>query len=113
MRLMDSPQDFTGPVNLGNPGEFTIRELAEMIIQLTDSPSKLAFEPLPIDDPKQRQPDIGLAKAQLAWTPTVALREGLRETVAYFDQLLAQSPRQTISSATGSELAATLRATRA
>ncbi|MGQ0456078.1 MAG: UDP-glucuronic acid decarboxylase family protein [Hyphomicrobium sp.] len=90
-RLMDSPSNVTGPVNLGNPSEFTIKELAEIVIELTGSRSKLEFRPLPADDPKQRQPDIALAGQLLDWRPTVALREGLRESIAYFDRLLSGS----------------------
>lgn len=84
LRLMDSPADFTGPINIGNPGEFTMLELAEMVIRLTGSTSKLCFEPLPHDDPKQRRPDISLAKSTLDWEPNVALEDGLKETIAYF-----------------------------
>ncbi len=90
IRLMASPDDVTGPINIGNPGEFTMLELAENVIELTESKSKLVFEPLPADDPKQRQPDITLAKEKLGWEPTVPLREGLASTIAYFDQLLKQ-----------------------
>lgn len=89
VRLMDTHAGFTGPVNLGNPGEFTIRELAELVIEMTGSRSKLTFETLPHDDPKQRQPDIALAKCTLGWEPKVPLREGLRHTIAYFDALLS------------------------
>ena len=81
---MESPAGFTGPVNIGNPGEFTMLELAEMVIQLTGSRSKIIHEPLPQDDPKQRRPDISLAKTQLGWEPKVSLHDGLKETVAYF-----------------------------
>ncbi len=84
MRLMDSPPGFTGPVNLGNPGEFTILELAEKVIALTGSNSRVVYKTLPHDDPKQRQPDISLARERLAWAPTVSLDEGLKETIAYF-----------------------------
>ena len=84
VRLMDTPTDFTGPVNLGNPGEFTIRELAELIVEQTGSQSELVYRPLPQDDPQQRQPDIALARAQLGWEPRVALEEGLRPTIDYF-----------------------------
>jgi UDP-glucuronate decarboxylase len=84
MRLMDSPPGFTGPVNLGNPGEFTMRELADQVLALTGSKSTLAFGPLPEDDPRQRQPDIGLAKSALGWSPKVPLQEGLKATIAYF-----------------------------
>ncbi len=88
LRLMDTPDDFTGPVNLGNPGEFTILELAEKVIKLTGSRSQLVFKPLPSDDPVQRCPDITLAKTRLAWEPRVQLEEGLEKTIAYFDKLL-------------------------
>ncbi|KXO06427.1 MULTISPECIES: UDP-glucuronic acid decarboxylase family protein [Marinobacter] len=88
VRLMNSPYELTGPVNLGNPNEFTIRELAEKVIELTGSKSKLIFKPLPEDDPKQRQPDISQAKSDLQWYPTVELKEGLIKTISYFDELL-------------------------
>jgi UDP-glucuronate decarboxylase len=91
VRLMDSPADFTGPVNIGNPSEFTMLELAEMILSLVGGKSKLVYMPLPADDPKQRQPDITLAKASLGWTPKVALEDGLKETIAYFRKLLADA----------------------
>ena len=87
---MDTGPEVTGPINLGNPGEFTIRQLAELVIELTGSASKLVFKPLPADDPLQRQPDITLARDKLGWEPTVPLREGLVHTIAYFDQLLSQ-----------------------
>ena len=90
IRLMASPDDVTGPINIGNPGEFTMLELAENVIELTNSKSQLVFEPLPADDPKQRQPDITLAKEKLGWEPTVPLREGLKKTIEYFDGLLKQ-----------------------
>lgn len=86
--LMDTPDEFTGPVNTGNPGEFTIKELAEQIIDLTGSKSELTFKPLPADDPKQRKPDISLAREKLGWDPKVALRDGLVPTIAYFEKLL-------------------------
>jgi UDP-glucuronate decarboxylase len=86
LKLMDSPDEITGPINLGNPGEFTMLELAEAVIRLTGSKSKLIFEPLPADDPKQRQPDITLAKTKLGWEPKVALEEGLKKTIQYFTQ---------------------------
>ncbi|HYA60436.1 MAG TPA: UDP-glucuronic acid decarboxylase family protein [Burkholderiaceae bacterium] len=89
VRTMGTADDFTGPVNIGNPGEFTMLELAEKILRLTGSRSKLAFEPLPADDPRQRQPDISLAREQLGWEPKVALEDGLRETIAYFRDVLA------------------------
>lgn len=88
LRLMDSPADFTGPVNIGNPGEFTMLELAEKVLRLVGGMSKLTFHPLPEDDPKQRQPDITLAKSKLDWEPKVDLEDGLKETVAYFKKLL-------------------------
>jgi UDP-glucuronate decarboxylase len=88
LRLMDKDDPYTGPVNLGNPGEFTIRALAEQVIALTGSRSKLSFVPLPQDDPRQRQPDISEAKRALAWEPKVPLVEGLKKTIAYFDDLL-------------------------
>ncbi|MBM4354950.1 MAG: SDR family oxidoreductase [Deltaproteobacteria bacterium] len=84
VRLMNSPDDFTGPVNLGNPEEVTIRGLAERIIQLTESKSALVFKPLPHDDPHRRQPDISLARKILAWEPGVRLDEGLKRTIEYF-----------------------------
>jgi UDP-glucuronate decarboxylase len=83
MRMMDC-EDFTGPVNLGNPHEFTIRELAEKVLALTGSRSALIYKPLPQDDPKQRQPDISLAVERLGWRPTIELEEGLRKTIEYF-----------------------------
>jgi UDP-glucuronate decarboxylase len=89
LAFMDSPADFTGPVNLGNPGEFTIRELADKVIALTGSRSQLEFRPLPSDDPTQRQPDIALARTRLGWEPKIALEQGLERTIAYFDALLA------------------------
>jgi UDP-glucuronate decarboxylase len=88
MRLMDHPS-CTGPVNLGNPGEFTIRQLAEEVIALVGGKSRIAQKPLPSDDPRQRQPDISQAREKLGWEPKVALREGLVKTIAYFDELLS------------------------
>jgi len=88
IRLMNTDLGFTGPVNLGNPGEFTILELAEKVLQIVGGPSKLVFQPLPSDDPKQRKPDIGLARSQLGWEPQVQLDEGLNKTAAYFRKLL-------------------------
>jgi UDP-glucuronate decarboxylase len=90
IRLMESPRDLTGPVNLGNPREFTIKELAALVIERTGSRSKLTFLDLPQDDPRQRQPDIALAKERLEWTPKVALQEGLAHTIAYFQSLLSE-----------------------
>ena len=88
IRLMATPDDVTGPINIGNPVEFTMIDLAENVIELTGSKSKFIFEPLPADDPKQRKPDISLAKDKLGWEPTVPLREGLVKTISYFDELL-------------------------
>jgi UDP-glucuronate decarboxylase len=90
VRLMESPSEITGPVNLGNPGEFSIRELAELAIEMTGSKSKLTFMSLPQDDPRQRRPDIALAERKLGWQPKVPLREGLEHTIAYFDRLLSE-----------------------
>lgn len=87
IRLMNSNDNFTGPVNIGNPGEFTMLELAQKVIDLTGSSSKLVFMPLPQDDPLQRQPDISLAKKELNWEPTIALEEGLKKTIEYFKSL--------------------------
>ncbi|WP_018266341.1 MULTISPECIES: UDP-glucuronic acid decarboxylase family protein [Methylosinus] len=89
--LMNSPDDIVGPINIGNPNEFTIRQLAEQVIDLTGSSSKLVFEPLPADDPKQRRPDISAAERLLGWGPTIQLREGLLRTIAYFDELLREA----------------------
>jgi len=89
-RLMDSPEEVTGPINLGNPGEFTIIELAEAVIRLTGSTSSLVFRPAPVDDPRQRQPDITKARAKLGWEPTIPLEQGLVHTIAYFDRLLSK-----------------------
>jgi len=91
MRLMNSPAEVTGPINLGNPGEFTMLELAQTVIELTGARSELVFQPLPSDDPRQRQPDNSLAKATLDWSPKVELREGLTRTIAYFDALLSDA----------------------
>lgn len=88
IRFMASDDDFTGPMNTGNPGEFTIKELAEKVIDLTGSSSKLDYKPLPSDDPIQRQPDISLAKGKLGWEPGIQLEEGLKKTIPYFEGLL-------------------------
>ena len=85
---MNSGDDFTGPVNIGNPGEFTMLELAEKVIEFTGSKSKIVFQPLPQDDPKMRRPDITLAKAKLDWEPKVKLDDGLRKTIEYFKTTL-------------------------
>jgi UDP-glucuronate decarboxylase len=91
LAVMDTGAAFTGPVNIGNPSEFTILELAEKVLKLTRSRSKLAFAPLPGDDPKQRKPDISLAKEQLSWEPKVNLEQGLERTIAYFRSVLGVS----------------------
>lgn len=88
IRMMATDRETTGPVNIGNPNEFTIRRLGEMVVALTGSKSKLVFQPLPADDPRQRQPDIGKARELLQWEPTVELRDGLLKTIDYFDDLL-------------------------
>ena len=96
---MNSPKGFTGPVNLGNPVEFTILELADMVIEMTGSKSSLVRNPLPQDDPVKRKPDISVAKEKLGWEPKVPLKEGLKKTIDYFDDLLrtqdaeAENPR--------------------
>ena len=92
IRMMATPDEVTGPVNIGNPGEFTIRELAETIIDITGSSSKIVRMPLPADDPKQRRPDITKAKELLDWQPVTPLREGLVKTIAYFEELLREDP---------------------
>jgi UDP-glucuronate decarboxylase len=89
-RMMATPADFPGPVNLGNPREFTISELAELVLRIVGGKSKLVFKPLPSDDPRQRQPDISLARNKLGWEPKVMLEDGLKETIAYFRKTLAQ-----------------------
>ncbi len=92
IRMMDTPDDVTGPVNIGNPGEFTILQLAELVIELTNSRSGIIRQELPADDPKQRRPDISLARNLLQWEPTTPLREGLSRTIEYFDRLLREDP---------------------
>lgn len=91
LRLMGTSDDVTGPINLGNPGEFTIRQLAERVLELVGSSSKLVFQPLPQDDPQQRQPDISKAIEVLGWQPTVMLDQGLEKTIKYFDDLLTET----------------------
>ncbi len=88
VKMMATEKGFTGPVNIGNPGEFTMLELAQLVLKLSNSKSKIVYQPLPSDDPKQRQPDITLAKAKLAWERKVKLEDGLKETIAYFKKLL-------------------------
>lgn len=97
IRMMDGPDSFIGPVNLGNPGEFTILELANLVLELTESKSRLVHKPLPADDPTQRRPDITLARQQLGWEPTIPLPEGLAKTIAWFktidfDEFRAPTP---------------------
>ena len=87
IRLMNSREDFTGPVNIGNPNEFTIRELAELVIGLTGADSRIIYKPLPSDDPMQRQPDISLARKELGWEPKIQLKEGLSHTIEYFKSI--------------------------
>ena len=88
VKMMNSEKGFTGPVNIGNPGEFTMLQLAEMVLTLSNSKSKIIYQPLPSDDPKQRQPNIDLAKDKLGWQPKVELKDGLRETIAYFKKMI-------------------------
>lgn len=90
VRLMNSRDDFTGPVNIGNPNEFTILELAQKVIDLMGAKSKIIYEPLPADDPLQRKPDISLAKKELGWEPVIQLEEGLKKTIEYFDDLVSK-----------------------
>jgi UDP-glucuronate decarboxylase len=97
-RLMNTPNEITGPINIGNPREFSIRELAEQILAITGSKSKLIKKPLPDDDPKQRQPDITLAEKLLGWHPTVELTDGLHATIAYFDTLLREQGKSAVGS---------------
>ena len=91
IRMMNSRDGFTGPVNLGNPGEFTMMELAEKVIALIGSKSKIVHKPLPQDDPTQRQPVIDLAKKELDWEPTIPLEEGLKKTIAYFERAIEEA----------------------
>ena len=91
VRFMALDDHFPGPMNLGNPGEFQMRELAALVLQLTGSSSKIVFKPLPQDDPKQRRPDISLAKEKLGWEPRIALEEGLKATINYFDRVLSHA----------------------
>lgn len=88
VRVMNSREDFVGPVNVGNPGEFTMNELAQIVVELTGTKSKIIYEPLPSDDPTQRKPQIELAQKELGWEPKVQLREGLRKTIEYFEKVL-------------------------
>jgi UDP-glucuronate decarboxylase len=88
IKLMDTPNNFTGPVNLGNPAEFTVKALAEMVVKMTGSKSKIVYLPLPQDDPKQRKPDITLAMKELNWKPAIHLETGLEKTIDYFREML-------------------------
>ncbi len=88
IRLMKSPDEFIGPVNLGNPDEFSVKKLAEMVIKMTGSSAKIVYEPLPADDPRRRRPDITLAKKELDWEPKIKLDDGLEKTIDYFRQQL-------------------------
>ena len=97
-RLMNSPEDIAGPINIGNPNEYTIRELADKILAITGSKSEIVARPLPEDDPRQRQPDIALAEKLLGWRPAVELEEGLRYTIAYFETLLREHGKGTAGS---------------
>ena len=89
---METPEDFTGPINTGNPREFIIKELAEKVIELTGSSSELEYKTLPQDDPIQRQPDITLAKEKLGWEPKIQLEQGIKKTITYFEELLKRKP---------------------
>jgi UDP-glucuronate decarboxylase len=89
LAMMETPSGFTGPINLGNPAECTVLELARKVIELTGSGSRIVFRPLPADDPRQRRPDIRVARERLAWTPQVSLEQGLIRTIRYFDRLLS------------------------
>jgi UDP-glucuronate decarboxylase len=93
LRAMETPDEFTGPVNIGNPGEFTMLQLAELVLKLTDSKSRRVFKPLPSDDPRQRRPDLSLAKAALGWSPTTELEQGLGRTIRYFKDCPATAQR--------------------
>lgn len=84
--MMYTPDDFTGPANLGNPEEYTVKELAKKVLRLTDSTSALEYHPLPLDNPSQRRPDISLAKKALGWEPKIGVEEGLRKTIEYFNK---------------------------
>jgi UDP-glucuronate decarboxylase len=95
--MMATPDEVTGPINLGNPGEFTMLELAEMVIAITGSGSRIVHKPLPSDDPTRRRPDITRAKETLGWEPTVPLRMGIERTIAFFDRLLSVGAGDTVS----------------
>jgi UDP-glucuronate decarboxylase len=86
--MMNREESFTGPINIGNPGEYTMLKLAETVLRLSESKSKIIYQPLPLDDPKQRQPNIELALSKLGWTPKVNLEDGLKETISYFRRVM-------------------------
>ena len=90
-RMMATEDGFTGPVNTGNPHEFTIKQLADLVVEMVNSQSKVVYRDLPVDDPRQRKPDITLAREKLGWEPTIQLREGLTKTISYFDGLLRET----------------------
>jgi UDP-glucuronate decarboxylase len=92
IRMMNTADDITGPINIGNPNEFTIKQLAEQVIELTNSKSDIIYQPLPQDDPKQRCPDISKESRELDWKPHIELTEGLNNTIAYFSKLLEENP---------------------
>ena len=98
IRMMESPDDLTGPINIGNPGEFTMLELAQQVIALTGSKSRISYLPLPADDPRQRCPDISLASKALNWEPRISLADGLKKTIDYFKQQLAEAPSVSLAS---------------
>jgi UDP-glucuronate decarboxylase len=94
LALMATERNVTGPINLGNPGEYTVAELAKMVIEMTGSASRIVYRPLPADDPRQRRPDIRVARERLGWSPQIELEQGLMETILYFDRLLGENERQ-------------------
>jgi UDP-glucuronate decarboxylase len=98
IRLMDTPAEFTGPINIGNPDEFTMLQLAQLVLEKTGSASRIVFKPLPQDDPRQRKPDITLAKRVLDWQPTVKLEEGLIRTIDYFRKVVEDGISSTTTS---------------
>jgi UDP-glucuronate decarboxylase len=97
IRAMNTPDDFTRPVNIGNPNEFTIGQLAQQVIAMTKSKSKIVYRPLPSDDPKQRQPDISLAKDVLGWSPSIQLSQGLEKTIKYFQSQLSSARERAVA----------------
>ena len=95
--MMNTDQSVTGPINTGNPNEFTIKQLADLVIGMVNSGSKVVYHDLPVDDPRQRKPDITLAREVLGWEPTIQLREGLAKTISYFQNLLADDAKQSLT----------------